>query len=112
MLKISSRRLGDLECIVLEGEIDMYVSPKVRNALLDAFDESEKGVAVDLNGVPYMDSSGIATLIEGVQWCKKNEKRFLLVGVQDSVLSTLKLAKLHSFFDIYSTDEEALASLS
>ena len=111
MLKIDTKTVGGVEFVVLEGEIDMYVAPKVREALLAACQRCAKGVAVDLTSVPYMDSSGIATLIEGMQWTRKEGSRFFLVGVQQTVMDMLKLAKLHEFFDIYPTEEEVLGTL-
>jgi anti-sigma B factor antagonist len=112
VLNISSKNLGGLQCIRVEGEIDMSVSPDVRTALQNAFKKSPKGVIVDLSGVPYMDSSGIATLVEGMQWSTKERARFILVGVQEKVMNTLKLARLNELFDIHFTEDDALKSLA
>ena len=111
-MKISNTKTPEgLEIITLEGEVDMHVSPKVRNTLLDVFKKNVKGIVVDLSGVPFMDSSGIATLVEGLRWSKKEGARFVLVGLQDNVGHTLKLAKLDSFFEIFPGQKEALASI-
>jgi anti-sigma B factor antagonist len=111
MLNITVEKLNDFGFISLDGEIDMYVAPVMRTALLDACKKYPKGVAVDLSAVPYMDSSGIATLVEGLQLSRKGECRFVLVGPQQNVRDTFKLAKLHSLFEIYASREEALAGL-
>ena len=100
-----------VEVILVEGEIDMNVSPKFREALLTVFKKESKGIVVDLSGVPFMDSSGIATLVEGLRWSKKEGARFLLVGLQDNVSHTLKLAKLDAFFEILPNQEEAVTSI-
>lgn len=111
MLNITVERWDDFEFIILDGEIDMYVVPVMRTALLDTFKKRPKGVAVDLTDVPFMDSSGIATLVEGLQWGRKGGCRFVLVGPQQNVLDTFKLAKLHNLFEIYAGKEEALTHL-
>ena len=100
-----------VEMMKIEGEIDMHVSPKFRDALLQVFQKDSKGIVVDLSGVPFMDSSGIATLVEGLRWSKKEGTRFLLVGLQENVNHTLKLAKLDAFFEIVANQEEAVSSI-
>lgn len=112
MVTFDTKNLEGLEVLVLRGEIDMYQAPKIREALLAACDRCSRGVAVDLSEVSYMDSSGIATLIEGLQWAKRCEGRFMLIGVQTSVMGTLRLAKLHEIFELFPTQEAALASLA
>lgn len=112
MLKIDRRTLGKFQFIAVEGEIDMFVSPDVRDALQNAFQDSPEGVVVDLSGVPYMDSSGIATLGEGLQWSRRESAHFILVGVQEEVMNTLKIARMSEHLEIYPTAQEALQSLS
>lgn len=106
VLNIDRKSIGGWEFIALDGEVDMYVAPKIREALLGACKECTEGVAVDLRGVTYMDSSGIATLIEGLQWRRRQGGRFILLGVQQKVMDTLKLARLHEVFEIYADEGE------
>ncbi len=110
-MNISRENVEGLELVILQGEIDMYVAPEVRVALLSACKECSKGVLVDLGNLSYMDSSGIATLIEGLQWSRRDGSPFILVGIQENVLSILKLARLDNFFDICGTRRDALARL-
>jgi anti-sigma B factor antagonist len=111
VLNIEIKTMEGVEFIILEGEIDMYVAPQIRGALLNAGRVCEKAVAIDLNSVSYMDSSGIATLIEGLQVTKRRGARLVLFGVHPNVMDMLKLAKLHDFFEIYQTEKEALDNL-
>ena len=64
------RTIGDLVVYDLDGEVDLYRSPEVRKGLLDLVSETPKKLAVNLSRVSYIDSSGLATLIEAFQ---KNE---------------------------------------
>ncbi len=95
-------------CIVaLSGEVDLEQSPKARQVLLDAVDRSLP-VLVDLEAVSYMDSSGIASLVESFQRAKKHSVEFSLVCVNPSVLRVLNLARLDKVFTIHETVEQAL----
>ncbi|SDU19954.1 anti-sigma B factor antagonist [Desulfobacula phenolica] len=99
-LKIKSEEKNNIGVIIVEGEIDMLTSPGLRNKLVPYFKKKVKGIIVDLSGVLFMDSSGIATLVEGLQWSKKNNKDFILTGLGTNVLNSLSLTKLDNAFDI------------
>ncbi len=95
-------------CIVaLSGEVDLEQSPKARQVLLDAVGRGLP-VLVDLGAVSYMDSSGIASLVESFQRAKKQRVDFSLVCVNPSVLRVLNLARLDKVFTIHETVEQAL----
>ena len=111
-MQISNTNTAEgVEVLTLQGEVDMHVSPQVRDALQAAFKKNTKGILVDLSDVPFMDSSGIATLVEGLRWSKNQGTRFMLVGLQETVNHTLKLAKLDNFFEIFSSQEDALGAI-
>ena len=61
---------------------------------------------VDLSQVEYIDSSGVASLVEGYQTAKKQSLKFGLVGVSDAAMSVLKLARLDKVFPIYDSVAE------
>lgn len=86
--------------VSLTGEVDLDNSPKARHVLLDSVGRGRK-VLVDLAGVTYMDSSGVASLVEAFQRAKKNGTDFALVLVNPAVLRVLKLARLDKVFTIH-----------
>ncbi len=86
--------------LVLEGDLDMSTSPQVRNTLLPLFGKAVQHVIVDLSGVPYIDSSGIATFVEGLQLSRKNNIRLTLAGAAPMVESILDLAYLRDVFEM------------
>ncbi len=92
--------------VKIEGEVDMHTSPDVRNALLPYFKPDISGIVVDLSGVKYMDSSGIATMIEGLQWASKVKSRFVLAGMKEAVMDVFVLTNLNNVFE-FSPDSEA-----
>ncbi len=101
------REEGGRHIVSLSGEVDLENSPKARQILLDAVGPGQK-VLVDLADVTYMDSSGIASLVEAYQRAKKNGAVFALVCVNPAVLRVLKLARLDKVFTIHENLESSL----
>lgn len=91
--------VGDYRLIRLGGEVDMSWSQDVRKAVLEALDKSPR-VAVNLAGVSYIDSSGIAALVEGFQQARGKGQSFVLVECSSAVLAVLKLARLDKVFTL------------
>ena len=99
-------------CIIdVRGEVDLYSSPKMREAIFSAMKQRPlPAIIVDLTHVTYTDSSGIATLVEGLQISQERQARFKLVGLSQAVLEVFQLARLETVFEIYPTLESALLS--
>lgn len=91
-----------------EGDIDTQQSTKLREELKSILESNSLQIIVDLTDVKYMDSSGIATLIEALQICKQGDKQFALCGLNRSVRSIIELARLDTIFVITETWEDAL----
>ena len=89
------------------GEVDLEHSPTARQVLLDCVGRSNK-VLVDLSGVEYIDSSGVASLVEAFQKAKKSGGEFALVSVNDSARRVLELARLDKVFTIHETLADGL----
>lgn len=86
--------------IHLEGEVDMSNSPEVRNVLLPIFKKKPSHLIVDLADVSYIDSSGIATLVEGLQLSLKGGVRLTLAAMGSAVGAVFELAYLKEVFEI------------
>ncbi|OGR14519.1 MAG: hypothetical protein A2277_14135 [Desulfobacterales bacterium RIFOXYA12_FULL_46_15] len=109
--KIKSRIKENIGLVTVEGEVDMFTSPNLRDKLLPFFKKKIKGIIVDLSGVSFMDSSGIATLVEGLQWSKRENRQFVLTGLGTNVLNALTLTKLNNVFNIKTDTESAYQQL-
>jgi anti-sigma B factor antagonist len=92
----------------LSGDVDLHSSPRARQAILEAL-RAGHAVLVDLSGVSYMDSSGVATLVEGYQLARKSGVEFGLAAAPTSVMNVLRLARLDRVFPIHLSVEERLA---
>ncbi len=82
------------------GEVDLYSSPQLRDALLKAISQANNEVHVDLGGVRYMDSSGVAVLVEGLKAAGKKNLTYKLVAPSQPVLKVLQLSRLDRVFTI------------
>ena len=93
-----AREDGDGYVLVrLSGEVDLSWSQDVRRVVLDAI-AGGRPVGVELSAVDYIDSSGIAALVEGLQQSRQRGLRFALVAVSDAVRAVLELARLDRVF--------------
>jgi len=99
-----------LNVLPLEGEIDLHVSPEVAASLRTMIAKKPKNLVVDLSRVTYMDSSGLAVLIEGMQKVQEYGGKFALAGVQESVTHILEIARLDQVFQIFPDVDSALAA--
>jgi len=93
--------------IALKGEVDLDNSPAARKLLLESIDDANR-VLVDLSDVTYIDSSGVASLVEALQVSKKNDTGFALAAASEPTRRVLELARLDKVFTIYETVEAGL----
>jgi anti-sigma B factor antagonist len=97
--------------LALEGEIDLHVSPRVAASLNEKIRDRPPLLVVDLTGVTYIDSSGLAVLIEGMQKVEEYRGRFALAGLQDSVRPIFEIARLDQVFRIFPHVDAALSEV-
>ncbi|MCF8114016.1 MAG: STAS domain-containing protein [Desulfotignum sp.] len=98
--------------IRVEGEVDMFTSPGLRDTLVPFFKKKVDAIIVDLSKVSFMDSSGIATLVEGLQWSRAHDRQFILAGLGSTVFNALSLTKLDHVFTIQKNADQALAAIT
>lgn len=98
MNDLVTETLPDWLVVRLSGEVDLSWSGRVREVLLEAL--TAHSVAVDLAAVGYIDSSGIAALVEGLQTARASGRRFVLVATSAPVLAVLELARLDRVFTL------------
>lgn len=109
-MKISARRVDAATVVDVSGNIDMSNSPEVRKALLSEFRQRGVKVALNLSGVGYIDSSGVASLIEALKASRDSGSRFVLFGLNESAREVLKISRLLKLFEVYDSETQAIAS--
>ena len=96
--------------LLLEGEIDLHVSPRVAVSLTQMITKKPEKLVVDLSRVNYIDSSGLAILIEAMQNMGEYGGKFALAGMQETVRSIFEIARLDQVFQIFPDVDAALAA--
>ena len=102
--------LPKTEIIALEGEIDLHRSPEVKELLQPLMQRKAPRILLDLSGVSYMDSSGLAVLIEALQRVLGYGGKLGLFGLQESVRNIFEIARLDQVFEIFSDETTARAA--
>ncbi len=101
-LKLSSRAEASTQVVVVEGEVDMESSPRLLTAVQHA-QRHGAAVVVDLADVSYVDSSGVAVLVQGLKAARKRQQEFRLRSPSKQAVAVLKLAGLLTLFVIEDT---------
>ena len=95
----------------LSGEIDLQHSPEMRRLLQARAAQRIPALLLDFTGVKYIDSSGLATLIEYYQSSRAYEGKISVAGLSHRVRSIFELVRLNEVFPIYATVLEARQAL-
>lgn len=102
-----SEAIDDGLVVELRGDVDLSRSPELRVALLEMAAEQPGRIVLDLSGVDYMDSSGVATLVEALQHQRKHGGKVVLCGLGPKVKSIFEIARLDMVFTIVEDAEAA-----
>jgi len=109
-VRISARRNNKTTIFDLSGDIDFANSPEVRQSVLREIQEIRPSrVVVNLTEVRYIDSSGVASLVEGLRASRDLGSRFILFGLSTAAREVLQLSRLLKVFEVYDSEDEALA---
>lgn len=104
----NQREQGGYTVIELAGEVDLSRSPQAREQILQVVNAG-RDLLVDMAGVTYIDSSGVASLVEGYQAARKSTQQFGLVALSAAAMSVLNLARLDKVFPIHASVEDRLS---
>lgn len=99
---------GQSAIVKVAGDIDMSRAAAFQQDLLAVLDKRPKVVVVELSEVPYMDSSGVASLVKMLARAKRANCLLRLAALNDKVRSIFEITRLDGVFEIFGTTEEAL----
>ncbi|MHC4620967.1 MAG: STAS domain-containing protein [Planctomycetota bacterium] len=100
---------GRAVVLELAGDIDMNCSVELRRKFRELFQKKPPVVVVNMAGVEFMDSSGLATLVGALKWCRLNGSELRLVALVRRVRDIFEICRLETIFQIYDTEAEALS---
>ena len=109
-MKIMISDRNGVGVINLEGSIDLYNAKQVGQAIDKVIADGKKKILMDFANVTYIDSTGIGSLLAGLQDLKKTGGKMKFYNVRESVSQVFKIANLLNYLDFYNTEEEALAA--
>ena len=109
-LSLEDRTEGDRTVVVVGGEIDVYTAPKLREKLIDLVSAGSYHLVVDMEGVEFLDSTGLGVLVGGLKKVRAHDGSLDLVCTQERLLKIFRITGLAKVFVIHESAEAALAS--
>ena len=109
-INVETKQVDGATIVSPQGEIDLSRSPAFRTYLAEAVRSKPARLIVDLADVPYMDSSGVATLVEAMQNARRMNAKLVLCGLQDKVRSIFEIARLDMVFTIVGDCDDSLTA--
>ncbi|MCB1147226.1 MAG: STAS domain-containing protein [Leptospiraceae bacterium] len=108
-MEISQRDRDSIIILDIQGEIDLYNAPEIKDTIQRLIEQQKYNIIINLEKVSYIDSSGIGALISSLSNLKKYQGGLKIINVYASVKKVFELTKLTSFFEIYESEDEAVA---
>jgi anti-sigma B factor antagonist len=109
-LGIDVRRVDSHAVVDVKGEIDVYTAPKLRENLIELVSEGAYQVVVNLEGVDFLDSTGLGVLVGALKRVKAHDGSLSLVCTQEKILKIFKITGLTKVFDIHDSVDEATSA--
>src|SRR5690606_27566541 len=107
-LKLDHHTQDDTEIVVVEGEIDVYTAPRLRELLIDLVNKGNHHLVVDMEKVEFLDSTGLGVLVGGLKRVRAHDGTLDLVCTQERILKIFRITGLTKVFGIYESVQEAI----
>ncbi|XDD54680.1 STAS domain-containing protein [Leptospira sp. WS4.C2] len=108
---ILEKSSNQVAIISIEGEVDLYNAKELKDILDDKMRKHQYEIVVNLEKVPFMDSSGIGTLVTAMYKLKKYHGNLKVCSVHGSVAKVFKITGMESHLEVFDTEENAVISL-
>ena len=109
-LKLGHYGKDGIEVIDVQGEIDMYTAPRLRELLIDLVSKGSYQLVVNLGKVGFLDSTGLGVLVGGLKRVRAHDGSLDLVCTQQRILKIFRITGLTEVFGIYETVDQAIAA--
>jgi anti-sigma B factor antagonist len=108
-LTLTTRNVNGQVVVDVTGEIDVYTAPKLRDKITDLVAKGVYDLVIDMEGVEFLDSTGLGVLVGGLKKVRAHDGSLSLVCTQDRLLKIFQITGLSKVFAIHDTAESALA---
>lgn len=110
-MNLSTRQSGKATILDVIGDVTLYNAPQLRAMQVELFkDKRVSHLIINLSNVKYIDSAGVASLVEGLKLARELKARFALFGLQRSPRQVLELTHLITVFTVFDSEDQALAA--
>ncbi|NTW28710.1 MAG: STAS domain-containing protein [Coriobacteriia bacterium] len=106
-LEIHVEQDGEICSFVLDGEIDVYTAPQLRERIIAAIEGGCTNVVVDLEGVGFIDSSGLGVLVSALRRAREKDGSVRIVCTRENILKIFRITGLDKVFPIFANVSEA-----
>lgn len=111
-MEIQEKDANGIQILELMGRFDAYTAPTARQWLEKATEEEPARIVVNLEGVQFVDSTALATLVQGMKRCRQLNGDLRLCGLQQPVRMIFELTRLDKAFEIFSGEDEAIQAFT
>ena len=109
-LKLGHHSKDGIEVVDVEGEIDIYTAPRLRELLIDLVSKGSYQLIIDLDKVGFLDSTALGVLVGGLKRVRAHDGWLDLVCTQERILNIFRITGLTKVFGIHETVDEAIAA--
>ncbi len=107
-LTVTTRTEGTSTLVQVGGEIDVYTAPKLREQLVALVEEGKYDLVIDLEGVAFLDSTGLGVLVGALKRVRTHDGSLQLVCSQERIVKIFRITGLTKVFAIHDSVEAAL----
>src|ERR671938_160138 len=94
--------------LAVRGEVDVYTAPRFRERLIELVSEGKHRIVIDLEGVDFLDSTGLGVLVGGLKRLRSHDGDLTLVCTQNRILKVFEITGLTKVFAIHASVEAAV----
>jgi anti-sigma B factor antagonist len=109
-LKLSNSNKDGIEIVDVEGEIDVYTAPRLRELLIELVNKKNYQLVVNMEKVEFLDSTGLGVLVGGLKRVRAHDGSLDLVCTQERILKIFRITGLTKVFGIHESVDQAIAS--
>jgi anti-sigma B factor antagonist len=95
--------------LVVKGEVDVYTAPRLREKLVELVSQGRRQIVVDLEGVDFLDSTGLGVLVGGLKRLRSHGGELTLVCTHQRILKVFEITGLTKVFSIVGSVDQAVA---
>lgn len=100
--------LAEDQCyLALDGEVDVYTAPRLKEQLVTVFEDGCSNVVIDLEQVGFIDSSGLGVLVSALRRARERDGSVRVVCTRENILKIFRITGLDKVFPIFADKAEA-----